>query len=161
VIVQVKAFQNPSETHPIGIEKPGAVAGLQNEGFHAWIFTPKTDEIDTGVLRFDDDQVDCGPSATGRPGPRLPHPAEWFAQHSACFGPSRPPGPSRAQPGRDLIAVTPTPARGNRGGDPGDGADGLLQSPGIIGGHGEPMGSGGGRRFEHHGVGPFENRRSP
>jgi hypothetical protein len=99
VIVQVKALQDPSESHPIGVEEPGAVAGLQNEGFHGWIFTPKTDEIDTGVLRSHDDQDPRDPFATGRPEGPWPHPSEWFSQHSACFVAPGPPGATEP-PGR-------------------------------------------------------------
>lgn len=85
MIVQVEALQDPPESHPIGIEEPCAVAGLQDEGFHAWIFTPKTDENDSAVLRFDDDRGPREIIATRRPVPDLGVRREWFRQHNPCF----------------------------------------------------------------------------
>ena len=34
MVVEVKALQDAPEAHPVGIEEPGAVAGLQNKRFH-------------------------------------------------------------------------------------------------------------------------------
>jgi hypothetical protein len=55
----------------------------------SWIFTLKTDENDTGVLRLYDDRGPCDRVTTGRPvrGPRVRR--EWFQQHNPCFGARR------------------------------------------------------------------------
>jgi hypothetical protein len=67
----------------------------------SWIFTLKTDENDTGVLRLYDDRGPCDRVTTGRPvrGPRVRR--EWFQQHNPCFGaaemaPERPRCPAAA-----------------------------------------------------------------
>jgi hypothetical protein len=82
----VQALQDPAETHPFGVEEPGAVAGLQNKGFHTRIIALKTDENDTGVLRFRDDRDPRDTTATRRPVCPGRVRREWFQQHNQCFG---------------------------------------------------------------------------
>lgn len=55
VAVEIETLEDAAKAHPFGIEQPGAVTGLQNERFHAWIIAPEGDDQDSTVLRFRDD----------------------------------------------------------------------------------------------------------
>ena len=61
---KVQPLEHAPEAHALGIEQPGAVAGLQDKRFHGWIIARQRVEHTAGVFRLGDESQSCAALVT-------------------------------------------------------------------------------------------------